>query len=253
LALARTFPEKLRPKQTGPAFKHLAANRRTRNDDAQPSPMNLLKNILTPSDEQIMWRVRSNDDPEAFAQLVNKWQGSIQRLCVRMLGDSHRGEDLAQEAFARLYAKRADYQPAARFSTYLWRVALNLCYDELRRLKRRPETSLDIEQNDSDDTFSFLDAHAAVETTPDAEIQTREQAEIVRTALQKLPEHYRAVVVLRHYQDLKFREIAEALDIPEGTVKSRMAEGLQQLSEILTRAFRADSVRGSNRIETLVL
>ena len=217
--------------------------------------MNLLKNILTPSDEQIMWRVRSNDDPEAFAQLVNKWQGSIQRLCVRMLGDAHRGEDLAQEAFARLYAKRADYQPAARFSTYLWRVALNLCYDELRRLKRRPETSLDIDQSDSDESFSILDAHASVEITPDSEIQNREQAEIVREALQKLPEHYRSVVVLRHYEDLKFREIAEVLDIPEGTVKSRMAEGLQQLSEILTRAFRADSLRQprSRPTESLVL
>jgi RNA polymerase sigma-70 factor (ECF subfamily) len=203
--------------------------------------MNLLKNILTPTDEQIMWRVRSNDDPEAFAQLVNKWQGSIQRLCVRMLGDSHRGEDLTQEAFTRLYAKRQNYQPDARFSTYLWRVALNLCYDELRRLKRRPETSLDIEQTDSDESFSILDAHAAVQTTPGSEMENREQAEIVREALQKLPEHYRAVVVLRHYEDLKFREIADVLDIPEGTVKSRMAEGLQQLSQILTRAFRADS------------
>ena len=203
--------------------------------------MNLLKNILAPSDEQIMWRVRSSDDPEAFAQLVNKWQASIQRLCVRMLGDTHRGEDLAQEAFARLYAKRHQYEPAARFSTYLWRVAMNLCYDELRRLKRRPETSLDADSLDSDEPFSILDAHASVETTPDTEIQSREQAELVREALQKLPEHYRAVVVLRHYEDLKFREIADVLDIPEGTVKSRMAEGLQQLSEILIRAFRAES------------
>jgi RNA polymerase sigma-70 factor, ECF subfamily len=215
--------------------------------------MSLLKNILSPSDEQIMWRVRSNDDAEAFAQLVNKWQGSIQRLCVRMLGDAHRGEDLAQEAFARLYAKRHQYEPAARFSTYLWRVALNLCYDELRRLKRRPETSL--ESFDTEEPFSILDAHAAVETTPESEIQSREQAELVREALQKLPEHYRAVVVLRHYEDLKFREIADVLDIPEGTVKSRMAEGLQQLSEILTRAFRAESQPRprTHRKESLVL
>jgi RNA polymerase sigma-70 factor, ECF subfamily len=215
--------------------------------------MSLLKNILSPSDEQIMWRVRSNDDAEAFAQLVNKWEGSIQRLCVRMLGDAHRGEDLAQEAFARLYAKRHQYEPAARFSTYLWRVALNLCYDELRRLKRRPETSL--ESFDTEEPFSILDAHAAVETTPESEIQNREQAELVREALQKLPEHYRAVVVLRHYEDLKFREIADVLDIPEGTVKSRMAEGLQQLSDILTRAFRAESQPRprTHRKESLVL
>jgi RNA polymerase sigma-70 factor, ECF subfamily len=215
--------------------------------------MRLLKNILAPSDEQIMWRVRSNDDAEAFAELVNKWQGSIQRLCIRMIGDAHRGEDLAQEAFARLYAKRHQYEPAARFSTYLWRVALNLCYDELRRLKRRPETSL--ESFDTEEPFSILDAHASVETTPQSEMQNREQVELVREALQKLPEHYRAVVVLRHYEDLKFREIADVLDIPEGTVKSRMAEGLQQLSEILTRAFRAESHPrpGTRRNESLVL
>jgi len=218
--------------------------------------MNLLKNILAPSDEQMMWRVRSHDDAEAFAQLVNKWQGAIQRLCVRMLGDAHRGEDLAQEAFARLYAKRDAYQPAARFSTYLWRVAMNLCYDELRRLKRRPETSLDAESFDGEETFSILDAHAPVEKAPDSEMENRERHEMVRAALQKLPEHYRAVVVLRHYEDLKFREIADVLEIPTGTVKSRRAEGMEQLSEILMRAFRAEEnpIRSeSRRKETLVL
>ena len=199
-----------------------------------------ISSLFAATDEQMMWRVRSSDDAEAFGQLVSKWQGSIQRLCVRMLGDIHRGEDLAQEAFAKLYAKRQDYQPAARFSTYLWRIALNSCYDELRRLKRRPETSLESQNGDGEDAYSLLDGHFSVETTPETDLHSREQAESVRDALQKLPEHYRTVVVLRHYENLKFREIADVLDIPEGTVKSRMAEGLQQLSEILTRAMRAD-------------
>jgi RNA polymerase sigma-70 factor (ECF subfamily) len=170
-----------------------------------------------------------------------------------MIGDAHRCEDLAQEAFARLYAKRHQYEPAARFSTYLWRVALNLCYDELRRLKRRPATSL--HSFAPEEPFSRHDAPAAVETPPASAMPQREQVALVRDALQKLPEHYRAVVVLRHYEDLKFREIADVLDIPEGTVKSRMAEGLQQLAEILTRALRADSQPrpGARRNESLVL
>jgi RNA polymerase sigma-70 factor, ECF subfamily len=200
-----------------------------------------LRTIFAGTDEQMMWRVRTHDDGDAFGQLVSKWQGPIQRLCVRMIGDAHRGEDLAQEAFIKLYSKRADYKPAARFSTYLWRVAVNLCYDELRRVKRRPETSLELQSNGGDEPFSFLDTHFAVETTPGSSMEDREQADLVRLALQKVPEHYRSVVVLRHFEDLKFREIAEVLDIPEGTVKSRMAEGLQQLSEILTRAFRAEN------------
>lgn len=205
-----------------------------------------LTNLFTPtaSDEQMMWRVRSHDDPDAFAQLVAKWQAPIHRLCVRMIGDQHRGEDLSQEAFARLYSHRKDYQPAARFSTYLWRVTMNLCYDELRRLKRRPETPLEITRSgvNSDDTFSYLDGQPAAELAPDAALQSHEQAELVRDALQRLPEHYRSVVVLRHYENLKFREIADVLEIPEGTVKSRMAEGLDQLQQILTRAFRAEAL-----------
>jgi RNA polymerase sigma-70 factor (ECF subfamily) len=187
-----------------------------RNDTAKSSMeselrMSLLDltSLFTASDEQIMWRVRAQDDGEAFGRLVTKWQGSIQRLCVRMLGDVHRGEDLAQEAFTRLYLKRKQYEPAARFSTYLWRVAMNLCYDELRRLKRRPETALDTQSDDGEEGYSFLDALPAVEHSPDDALENREQAEMVRVALQRLPEHYRSVVVLRHYENLKFREIAD--------------------------------------------
>jgi RNA polymerase sigma-70 factor (ECF subfamily) len=200
-----------------------------------------LTSFFAASDEQIMGRVRSHDDADGYGRLVTKWQPAIQRLCVRMLGDAHRGEDLAQEAFVRLYAKRHEYQPTARFSTYLWRVALNLCYDELRRLKRRSETSLDTEGMRGEEGFSILDTQASLEPGPDEELAQSEQAALVRDALQKLPEHYRSVVVLRHYENLKFREIADVLEIPEGTVKSRMAEGLSILEEILTRALRSEA------------
>jgi RNA polymerase sigma-70 factor, ECF subfamily len=198
----------------------------------------LLKTIFAAADEQLMWRVRTQDDAEAFGQLVARWQGPIQRLCVRMLGDEHKGEDLAQEAFTRLYAKRADYEPAAKFSTYLWRVALNLCYDELRRVKRRPETALEMLVDGEE--VSWADREMANEAAPDSALEQEEQAALVRGALQQLPDHYRAVVALRHYENLKFREIAEALEIPEGTVKSRMAEGLEMLAGILRRAKKAD-------------
>ena len=102
-----------------------------------------LFSIFSIADEQAMWRVQMEDDPEAFALLVKRWQGPIQNLCTRMLGDAHRGEDLAQEAFAKVFARRKDYVPSSKFSTFLWRVALNLCYDELRRRNRRRETSFE--------------------------------------------------------------------------------------------------------------
>jgi len=164
----------------------------------------------------------------AFARLVERWQKPIQRLCLRMLGDVHRAEDLTQEAFAKVFARRKDYEPVGRFSTFLWRIALNLCYDELRKINRRGESSLE----DGADEHGEL--HFAADSIgPDLQVVRDERAETVRRALLQLPEPYRVVVVLRHYEGLKFREIGEVLDIPEGTVKSRMVEALNQLSRAL--------------------
>jgi RNA polymerase sigma-70 factor (ECF subfamily) len=178
------------------------------------------------SDEQAMERVRNREDPRAFAILVRRWEGPIRRLCARMIGDAHCAEDLAQEAFARLFVRRKHYRPVARFSTFIRRIAVNLCYDELRRRKRRSECPL---EEDGEATAAG-DALTASGGPPDAVAAEKEHADLVRAAVLRLPEHYRAVVVLRHYEGLKFREIAEVLDIPPGTVKSRMAEALSRLA-----------------------
>ena len=86
-----------------------------------------------------MCRVKMRDDDAEFARLMKRWEGPIRRLCTRMVGDTHRGEDLMQDTFLRLYEKRKSYEPTGKFSTFLWRIALNLCYDELRRQQRRRE------------------------------------------------------------------------------------------------------------------
>lgn len=194
------------------------------------APFASLRSLFAVTDEQAMWRVQSQDDERAFAQLLRRWEGPIRRLCVRMTGDAHRGEDLAQEAFTRVFAKRKDYQPNGKFSTWLWRIALNLCYDELRRRRRREESSLD---GMSGEAAAALEAFVAPGPAPDRSLLERERGELVRAALMQLPEVYRTVLVLRHYQDLKFREIAQVLEVPEGTVKSRMAEALSQMSRLL--------------------
>jgi RNA polymerase sigma-70 factor, ECF subfamily len=194
--------------------------------------------LFAATDEQAMWRVKMQDDPQAFAQLVRRWEGPIRALCTRMTGDAHRAEDLAQEAFARVFTRRKDYESAARFSTFLWRVALNLCYDELRRIKRRRESFLE------DEPGGVAEAGEVAEGPgPDLRLVQEEQAETVRRALLQLGEPYRAVVVLRHYEGLKFREIGEVLEIPEGTVKSRMAEALSQLNQILSRTLNEGEIK----------
>jgi RNA polymerase sigma-70 factor, ECF subfamily len=95
------------------------------------------------TDEQAMWRVQAHDDPEAFAEIVGRWQGPIRNLCLRMTTDLHRAEDLAQETFSRLHARRREWQPTAKLSTYLWRIAINLCHDENRRRTRHGEVPLE--------------------------------------------------------------------------------------------------------------
>ncbi|PYK58500.1 MAG: hypothetical protein DME21_15555, partial [Verrucomicrobia bacterium] len=137
---------------------------------------------------------------------------------------------------------RKDYQPSGKFSTWLWRIALNLCYDELRRRQRREETSLD---GMCGDAMAALEAFVAPEPTPDKSLVERERSELVRKALMQLSETYRTVLVLRHYENLKFREIGDVLEVPEGTVKSRMAEALTQMNRILEPMLAVESTKNS--------
>src|ERR1044071_8857450 len=196
--------------------------------------LNFLSSLFSMTDEQAMWRVQTEDDHRAFVQLLERWEEPIGRLCARMTGDAHRGEDLKQETFARVFAKRKTFQPNSRFSTWLWRIALNLCYDELRRVRRRGESPLDLE---SAEGTAPLTEFVADGPAPDAQLAGQEEGELVRRALLRLPEVYRTVLVLRHYHGLKRREIAEILEIPEGTVNSRLAEGLSQLTRLLEPQF----------------
>jgi len=201
------------------------------------------------SDEQAMWRVQTQDDAAAFALLVDRWREKIRHLCIRMTGNAHTGEDLTQDVFARVFEKRRDFNAARRFSTWLWRIALNRCYDEMRRTARARTESLDDEAN-----TVVLEINAADPRTPRDSLAQQEEAEMVRQALVQLPELYRTVLVLRHYENLKLREIAEVLDIPEGTVNSRMAEALSQLTRLLEPAFsgRSDTPR-NNSTELLIV
>ncbi len=209
-----------------------------------------LMSLFGLSDEQAMWRVQTEDDPHAFAVIVERWEPAIQRLCGRMTGSAQKGEDLAQETFVRLYNRRKDYESSGKFSSYLWRVALNLCHDEIRRRERRPETSLEL----LDEAGGPGMEHAtAPGPGPGQAAEERERAEEVRKALLRLPEAYRSVILLRHYEDLKFREIADVLGIPEGTVKSRMAHGLGLLHQILGPTLDPEERAPKPRRETAIL
>jgi len=195
--------------------------------------MRWLNKLMAPlsslTDAQAMWRVQKNDDPEAFAELVRRWERPIRDLCIRMTGDQQAGEDIAQETFVRLFASRERFEQGRKFSTWLWRIALNLCHDERRRVSRRGEFPLEEEALEENGLLQVLGPG------PDQQILKKERAELVQEAVACLPETHRVVVVLREYEGLKMREIAEILKIPEGTVKSRMADALSYLERRLKK------------------
>src|SRR5437870_3725448 len=121
------------------------------------------------TDEQAMWRARNNADLHAFGLLVERWRKRIYNLCFRMTGCSHTAEDLTQELFMRIFDRRRSYDPAQRFSSWLWRIALNLCYDELRRRQRRHELPLDGQP----DHANWVRLEVIDPTTPQACLQAR--------------------------------------------------------------------------------
>jgi len=192
-----------------------------------------LSGLFSISDEQAMWRVQTECDHQAFALLMERWHDRIYGLCARMLSNTHTAEDMAQEVFTRIFEKRKDYDPERKFATWLWRIAVNRCYDELRRLQRRQEFTLEPDE----DGHALIPDQLIETVSPDQQAVAQEDADVIRAALAQLPDIYKAVVVLRHYQGLKLREIAEVLDVPEGTVNSRMAEALSQLSRLLEPRF----------------
>jgi RNA polymerase sigma-70 factor (ECF subfamily) len=201
----------------------------------------LISTFLNVTDEQLMWRVKLEDDHQAFATLLERWQGPIRNLGIRMVGDVHKAEDLCQTAFAKIFAGRARWEPTAKVSTFLWRIALNLCHDEIRKQRRRGEFSLEALDEPTSEPGPTL---ADEDPGPDSQLEANEKAELVRKALQQLEPIYRETVVLRHYEGLKFCEIALVLKLPEGTVKSRMAEGLSQLRKLLNK------LKGENLCQT---
>jgi RNA polymerase sigma-70 factor (ECF subfamily) len=175
------------------------------------------------SDEDLMLRA-AQGDTDAFAQLYHRHKEGLLNFCYRMLRNWEDAGDVFQDAFRYLHAHSATYRPTAKFATYLFHIARNMCIDVLRRRKRWNLQQLDTKIDVADDP-----SPAAPRLEPG------EMEEKVRGAMEELPEPYREVVHLRVIENLAYEEIAEVLECPVGTVKSRLHSGLGLLRQILKR------------------
>lgn len=159
-------------------------------------------------------------DRQAFTELVTRHQAGIVSLTYRMCGDLRLAEDAAQEAFVRLWQNLDNYKPQYAFRGWLYRIAANAALDSLRR--ERPTAVLD--------PLSMADPGLS----PERSVEENQRAAQVRRAISQLSPALRMVLILREYQELSYQEIADALDIPVGTVMSRLNSARAQLRHELS-------------------
>ncbi len=174
----------------------------------------------------------ANGQPEAFEVLLKRHERGVYNFVLRSVGNPARAEDLTQEVFFRVIKSAPRYKKSARFTTWLYTIARNLCIDQSRRSSKRQEVSLDRTMGgDSEEGGkTFLDNLTDNKAKSGGVLLSRQQFMAkLKTALDSLPEEQREVFLLREVSGLKFREIAEVVGIPENTVKSRMRYALEAL------------------------
>jgi RNA polymerase sigma-70 factor (ECF subfamily) len=169
-------------------------------------------------------------DVSAFDVLVDRWQRKIRGAAYRIVGSEEDAQDICQEAFLKAFRGLPSFKREARFSSWLYQIALNLSRDRLRRRKTRSWVSLD----DAEEANPGRVA-AALGGPADDWVESREIQRLVALAVAALPDEQREVVVLKEYQGLTFPEIAEIQGVPLSTVKTRLYRGLSVLRERLVR------------------
>jgi RNA polymerase sigma-70 factor, ECF subfamily len=183
------------------------------------------------SDDQIIERTLAGET-DAFSLLVRRWERPIYGLSLRMLGRDEDARDVCQETFLAAYRNLRKFRGDAKFSSWLYRIALNACHSRLRK-QQSAMVEHSIDQED-DDGRKYEIADSGLEGLPER-LQRDQRAEMVRKALQALPSEMRQVIIMKEYEELTFAEIAEILQIPVSTVKSRVYTGLQQMAARLER------------------
>jgi RNA polymerase sigma-70 factor (ECF subfamily) len=220
----------------------------------EPAPWGARPGVLRRDDELL---VRAGQgDVGAFGELLSRHQGAVYRYCWRIFRNHHTAEDLAQEFFVKLFRNASRYVPEGHFTTYMYRVLTNLCFDALRRKKRRRLTeSLQLDPVESEGTeLEPVDRPYDL----DSGLVGEEARDAVHGALTDLPFEVRKCVELREFEGLSYREIARVLDLSLTEVKVLLHRGRKLLARRLAktpvgRAYGLDRARPSQREEGLDL
>ncbi len=179
-------------------------------------------------------------DAAAWEEIVQRFHRRIYNICYRFAGDSDNAQDLTQEVFIKMYRTLNTYDSGkGAFMTWVTTITRNLLVDHFRKSKGdRITDSLDSVASEHEDAQPLGEQIADRGVAPDTAVQSRETREMVHFALQKLSPELREAVILRDLQDMDYKEIATALRVPEGTVKSRINRGRAELARLLQRTYK---------------
>jgi RNA polymerase sigma-70 factor (ECF subfamily) len=179
--------------------------------------------VTATSDEQIVERALTGD-AEAFGEIVLRWERRIFALSFGMLGREEDARDATQETFLAAFRNLRAFRGEAKVSSWLHRIAVNQCITRQRRAKVRNESAIETEEEKNAANFSSPSRYS-----PARLVEGRQRTAAVRVAVNSLPHDLRQVIVMKEFEELTFKEISEALDLPLSTVKSRLYTALRQL------------------------
>ena len=186
-----------------------------------------MDNQLIYSDEDLIKRFQDGDE-QAYVELVNRYRDRLMNFVYRFTSDSEQSEDIVQETLIKLYTHKHYYKKIAKFSTWIYTIAANYAKTELRKKKNRKITNLS--QMSSDEKDYDL---PSVQPDTDQLIESEYLEKRIQAAINTLPLHFKTVVVLRDVQELSYEEISNIVEVPLGTVKSRINRARLQLQKEL--------------------
>lgn len=182
-------------------------------------------------EDELVRRAQSGD-LEAFEALVRAHEKSVYNLALRMTGQPQDAEDMAQEAFLKLWRALPDFRWECKFSVWLYRIVSNVCLDWLRRQSRRQTVSLSVEDGDGEETELEIPDERL---SPERLLERKLTREAVQRGLEQLPEEQRQILLLRELRALSYEEIGAVLSLEPGTVKSRLFRARKRLADWLLR------------------
>ena len=196
---------------------------------------------MSQTDEQLV-ELCKEGDISALEELLRRYQDPLMGFIYSVIRDYHQAQDIFQETFIRVYREAWRFRSGAVFKTWLYTIAMNRCRDIIRKSKRRPAISLEEERKEPDGEPGprMIGKIASADPGPRAEAGARELEEIFRRELEGLSDEHKEVVILSRLNGLKYREIAKILNIPSGTVRSRLHYALEELRK---RMFKHEKMR----------